>query len=136
MAEQDKIVVLQKFDSAIEASLAKSKLDAYGIPCFLTEENMASLYPGASTLLQFNVRLHLFENDVERALQLMNENNLIIADDRLATCPRCQSGNIICDFPARFTLKLSSLLNLLFFGLLFPHTKILKCLDCQHEFKD
>jgi len=60
MTERDEIIVLRKFETSIEANIVKSKLDAYGIPCFLTEENMANLYPGSSSLMNFNVRLHLF----------------------------------------------------------------------------
>jgi hypothetical protein len=37
MQEHDDIIVFQKLDNAIEANIVKSKLDAYGIPCFLTE---------------------------------------------------------------------------------------------------
>jgi hypothetical protein len=46
MQDRDDIIVFQGFDNVIEANITKSKLDAYGVPCFLTEENMASLYPG------------------------------------------------------------------------------------------
>ena len=47
MNESDnEIVVFQHFDNAIEANIAKTKLDAFGVPCFLTEENMGGLYPG------------------------------------------------------------------------------------------
>ena len=67
MTEHDEIIVLRKFETSIEANIVKSKLDAYGIPCFLTEENMANLYPGASSLMNFNVRLHLFSRDLEKA---------------------------------------------------------------------
>ena len=41
----EKIVIYQAFDTVMKANLAKTKLDAYGIPCFLTEENFTSLYP-------------------------------------------------------------------------------------------
>ncbi|MBY0435569.1 MAG: hypothetical protein K2U26_15815 [Cyclobacteriaceae bacterium] len=40
--EAGKIVVYQAYDTVMMANLAKTKLDAYGIPCFLTEENSLS----------------------------------------------------------------------------------------------
>ena len=71
------IVVYQYFDNAIEANIAKTKLDAYGIPCFLTEENMAGLYPGQN-FNAFKVRRHLFSADRERADQdLKGESSFI-----------------------------------------------------------
>jgi len=134
MQDHDSIIVFQKFDSAIEASIAKSKLDAYGIPCFLTEENMANLYPGASNLLNFNVRLHLFGHDAERARQIMSENNLRL-DDRLTRCPQCKSLNIERDFPRKLSQTIGSSLRLIFFGIFFPGRKVYRCTECEFEFQ-
>jgi Putative prokaryotic signal transducing protein len=78
--EKGDIVVFRKFENSIDANIVKTKLDAYGVPCFLTEENLSNLYPGQSFLF-FHVRLHLFATDVERANQIMEESNLSINDD-------------------------------------------------------
>lgn len=134
MEDHDAIIVFQKFDTAIEANIAKSKLDAYGIPCYLTEENMANLYPGASHLMNFNVRLHLFHYDAERARQILNENNLRINDDSITKCPRCKSNNIERDFPRKLTEKFAASLQYLFFGIFYPGKKVYRCADCECEF--
>ncbi len=134
MRERDAIIVFQKFDNAIEANIAKSKLDAYGIPCFLTEENMANLYPGASNLMNFNVRLHLFGDDEERARQIMTENNLRLNDDAITRCPKCGSKNIERDFPKKLTATFTSSLRLLFFGIFYPGKKVYRCAECDVEF--
>jgi len=134
MQDADTIIVFRKFDSAIDANIVKSKLDAYGIPCFLTEENMANLYPGASTLMNFNVRLHLFNHDAERAGQILEENNLNISDETVMQCPACRSNKIERDFPKKLTLNFSSSLRYVFFGIFFPEKKISRCLDCGCEF--
>lgn len=99
MQGHDDIIVFGKFDNAIDANIVKSKLDAYGIPCFLTEENMANLYPGANALMNFNVRLHLFGYDAERAHQIVDEKNLRVVDDSAVACPACASNNILREFP-------------------------------------
>lgn len=135
MNNSDQIVVFRKFENPIEANIVKSKLDAYGIPCFLTEENMANLYPGASSLMNFNVRLHLFAYDLERAQNITEENHLALDDESTTKCPQCKSSKIERDFPKKFSLTISSTLNLLFFGVFFPHKKIFRCLDCEFEFK-
>lgn len=78
MKNPDQIIVLQHFPHPIEASLAKSKLDAHGIPCFLTEENLANLYPLQNQ--RFSVRLHVFARDAERAREILNEEDLTNED--------------------------------------------------------
>lgn len=70
MEEQEKIIVLQAFDTPIQANLAKTKLDAYGIPCFLTDENFVSLYPIRNDIFP-GVRLYIFEADKERATEIL-----------------------------------------------------------------
>jgi hypothetical protein len=135
MEEREEIVVFRKFATAIDANIVKAKLDAYGIPCFLTEENMANLYPGASTLMNFNVRLHLFALDRERAEQILEENHLNLDDDSVTRCPLCKSSKIERDFPKNLSLTFGSTLNVLFFGVFFPHKKVFRCLECEHEFK-
>jgi hypothetical protein len=128
----DDIIVFQHFDSAIDANIAKTKLDAYGIPCFLTEENMAGLYPGLS-LNAFKIRLHLFATDRERAsMVLMNQDSVLQHEtsEMSAICPRCRSGKIARGFPK----KVADQLVYVFFGIFFPHKKVNHCLDCNLEF--
>lgn len=67
---EDKIIILASFDTVVEANLAKTKLDAYGIPCFLTEENFTNLYPIRNAIFP-GVRLHVFENDRQRAEEVL-----------------------------------------------------------------
>ncbi len=134
MQDRDDIVVLQRFDNVIEANIAKSKLDAYGVPCFLTEENMASLYPGASNMMNSNVRMHIFRHDLERARQVMGEHALTIDDDTILKCPKCGSKNIERDFPKKLTESFLSSLRYLFFGIFSPDKKVYHCMDCDTEF--
>ncbi|HMG90824.1 MAG TPA: DUF2007 domain-containing protein [Chryseolinea sp.] len=132
MQDRDDIIVFKRFDNVIEANIAKSKLDAYGVPCFLTEENMANLYPGASNMMNSNVRMHIFSHDAERARQVMAENTLTV-DDTLQ-CPNCRSKNIERDFPKKLTVSFLSSLRYLFFGIFFPDKKVYRCTDCETEF--
>ena len=136
MDERDEIIVFRKFETSIDASIIKSKLDAYGVPCFLTQENMTNLYPGASSLMNSNVRLHLFAYDIERARKITEENHLELDDESITRCPKCKSRKVDRDFPKKFSLTLPSTLNLLFFGIFFPHKKIFRCLECEFEFND
>jgi hypothetical protein len=132
MQDHDEIVVLKQFDDAIVANIAKTKLDAYGIPCFLTEENMANLYPGQNAFA-FKVRLHIFKKDTEEARRVLVEMNLPMESHELV-CPRCHSGKIQRDFPKELSLKPLGAIRVLFFGVFLPHKKVNHCLDCDYEF--
>lgn len=77
MDEQDEIIVFQRFENPIDANIIKTKLDAYGVPCFLTEENLANLIP-LQNFPAMGVRLHLFAKDVEWAKSVLTQDNLSI----------------------------------------------------------
>jgi hypothetical protein len=129
MNANDDIVVFRHYDTVIDANIAKTKLDAYGIPCFLTEENMSNLYPG-QPFLAFKVRLHLFSKDEEQAVHILEEINMSSNEDASFHCPKCGSMKITRDFPK----QLADSLTFIFFGVLFPHKKVNHCLDCDSEF--
>lgn len=129
MNDQDDIIVFRHYDTVISANIAKTKLDAYGIPCFLTEENMSNLYPG-QPFIAFKVRLHLFSKDEEKAIQILVEENVSVEADSSNRCPKCNSSRIVRDFPKQS----SENLTFIFFGVLFPHKKVNHCIDCDNEF--
>lgn len=74
MRMEDKIVVFKAFDTVMEANLAKTKLDAYGVPCFLTDENFVNLYPIRNDIFP-GVRLYIFENDKARVAEILNSED-------------------------------------------------------------
>lgn len=74
MDTQDKIIVYQAFDTIVQANLAKTKLDAYGIPCFLSDENFVGLYPIRNDIFP-GVRLHIFEADKARVGEILSDDN-------------------------------------------------------------
>ena len=129
MESSDHIIVFRQYENAIAANIAKSKLDAYGIPCFLTEENMSNLYPGPN-MFAINVRLHIFDYDKERAERVMEEENLRVDTEYTTRCPKCHSTKLERTFPK----KSADSIKYLFFGILFPDEKINHCLDCDTEF--
>lgn len=132
MEENDQIIVFKKYDSSIDANLAKTKLDAYGIPCFLTEENLTNLYP-LQNLLLFGVRLHIFSNDFHTAEQVLNETVHMAEDD--LTCPVCRSKNIKFEYSQKLTVNLGRMLMAFLAVILIPTKKIYRCQDCQREFE-
>jgi len=132
MEQEEEIIVFKGFENSIDANIVKTKLDAYGVPCFLTEENVANLYPGQNSSI-FNIRLHLFAKDKERAQQILEEGNLVL-NDQPTICPKCHSDKIERDLPKKLKPELSSIVNFFLFGIIFPNQKVYRCQDCEYEF--
>jgi hypothetical protein len=70
----EKIIVYDSYETVMQANLVKTKLDAYGIPCFLSGENFTNLIPIKNDLIQ-GVRLHIFERDTERVKEVLADEN-------------------------------------------------------------
>jgi hypothetical protein len=130
MMQQNEIIVFGEFGNVIDANIAKTKLDAQDIPCFLTEENMAGLYPGQHAFA-FRVRLHIFKTDLDKVSKMLMVHDSITAD---SICPKCQSAKTERDFPKRLKDKTLTDLMLMFFGVFIPHKKVNHCLTCDNEF--
>lgn len=125
---EDKIIVFRKFQSSIDANIAKTKLDAYGIPCYLTEENMTML---TTAFLSGGVRLHVFQQDQERVEQLLHGDlQNMTDDDGILICPKCNSKKII-------SLNKSNLhqeVNQALLGFIMGLKSKFYCQDCGNEF--
>ena len=71
---EDKIIVFESYDTVMTANLVKTKLDAYGIPCFLSDENFVGLYPIRNDLFT-GVRLHIFDKDHARVKEIVGDQH-------------------------------------------------------------
>lgn len=141
---QDYTIVIQQYDSPVEANIMRTKLEANDIPCFLSDENIVGLNPLYSVAVG-GAKLHVFEKDKERALQILketcNEEELEQEEPEHGKnlemqCPECHSFNVSYG-PAtqrRFSL-LMVLLSLLLAVYPFQSRKAWHCFDCGHEFK-
>ena len=125
MQKQEPIIVIDTFASLIEANIVKAKLDAYGIPCYLSEENVTFL---TTALLSGGIRLHIFETDKEHVLEVLTKEFLQKTDDDdLISCPNCRSKRILDVSRDRFDpAKIVKYLLQL--------SKRHYCLDCEAEF--
>lgn len=128
--KQERIIVYRSFQNSMDGNLAKAKLDAYGIPCFLTEENLANLYPIQNP--RFSVRLHIFEKDYEQAHEVLSET-VPLEDDQLTRCPRCHSTRIEKVYTRKPMSKFMAIFILLTMSLT-PIHQVSRCQDCHYEF--
>ena len=124
----EKIIIYEAYDTVMQANLAKTKLDAYGVPCFLTEENFTSWYPFRNQLFP-GVRLHIFEKDSAQVKEVLSENHL---ETDPILCPRCNAKNVTIED----TVKADGwhLLPVVLFVTSFPRNKkVYHCHECGNE---
>ena len=122
----EKIVIYESFDTVMQANLAKTKLDAYGIPCFLTEENFTGFFPLRNEIFP-GVRLHVFEMDQDRVKEVLAD---VPPDVELTLCPHCHSTNVTIE-ESKDADSRDILVQMLF--VMMPSKKVNYCNDCERE---
>ena len=132
MEARDSIIVFRRFDNVIDANIVKTKLDAYGIPCFLTEENITNLYPG-NNFITGGTRLHIFSRDEDQVKEVLSEVHLD-ENDELSRCPRCRSKNVERDISRKLHSTILRWFLVLFAVIALPAQRVNHCLDCDLEF--
>jgi len=142
----EKLVIIRNFaygpDPVSEAELARLKLEAAGIPCFLAGKEFAStswLYSGAAS----GVKLQVRQSDVERALALLGPERVAAereqggetaaGESESPACPRCHSDDVEHERFSRRFFYLSLLL--LGFPLLWV-TGGYRCRRCGHTWRE
>lgn len=70
MEDKDKIVVLKKYSSPIDANIVKGALEASGIPAGVIVDSTAN------AIWMAPVRVVVFERDLELAKQVIDETDL------------------------------------------------------------
>ncbi len=73
MNEQDELITIRQYSSNVEAHMARDILENEGIPCMLTNETFASIYPLSHTSLG-SIRLLVFKRDAQAALHTLDNN--------------------------------------------------------------
>jgi hypothetical protein len=135
---RDKFVTVASFDEPYKANIAKIKLEAEGIKCFLSGENFVATYWLLSRA-EGGIKLKVNEADAETATEILMRKEISSDahkssgfDDYDLVCPKCNSENIEYE---RYSWKMT-MLSILLFSL--PVTwlkKKYKCLVCGHIWK-
>ncbi len=130
------LVTIAQFRDLPEAGLAKSKLEAAGITCFLDNE-----YTVGANWLYSNalggVKLNVPEENAEEAKAILEENTESIASEEAeellpdSACPACGATEIETK---NYTRKFAAL-TLLISLPLFLFWKRYSCKSCGHRWK-
>jgi len=137
----DKIIVYRTFYNPIEANIIKTRLEDAEIPCFLTDENVATIQPLYNQAIG-GVKLNVFEKDVE-------EINALLADDlalevpemeaeqleEKIACENCGSTNVSYGIATKNKHSWwVAILSILLMVYPFKVNKCYHCYKCGHEF--
>lgn len=143
---EDKLVTVANFaygpDPVSQAELARLKLEAEGVDCYLTGRNFTGVYWLLSAA-GHGVQIQVKESDEKRALEILCEKKQIegeefeedLADDEEDedVCPKCNSKKIEYE---KYSNKLLYL-SLLIFRLPITYLKNrYTCQDCGHKWKE
>jgi DNA-directed RNA polymerase subunit RPC12/RpoP len=127
-------VIVAKFTTSVEANLAKSKLDAADIQCFVDNENYLYSRP-----LGY-VNLQVWEKDKEQALMILGfdaipDEETTETDDIIVVCPYCQSENVCYGINRNKANTLFIAGTFFLQSLPFYKKKIYYCNTCGKHFK-
>jgi hypothetical protein len=126
-------VIVAKFITSAEANLAKSKLDAADIQCFVDNENYLYSRPMGC------VNLQVWEKDREQALTVLGltaiPDETDETNDITVVCPYCKSENV--NYGINRNRANAFFIAGIFFmqSLPFYKKKIYYCNACQRHFK-
>src|SRR5687768_13190261 len=87
---------VQTFNDPPSAHIARLRLEADGIPCFIADENIAAT-AWHYAIATGGLKLQVPSEDADRATAALRRDQLKVAeaaDDNLQACPRCGSAEL------------------------------------------
>ena len=127
-------VIIAKFNTSAEANIAKSKLDAAEIQCFIDNENYLYSRPIGY------VNLKVWEKDKEQALMILGleltpDEESDMMDDVTVICPYCKYQDTTYGINRRMASTPFIVWEFFLQSLPFNKKKIYFCNLCEKHFK-
>ncbi len=134
-----KLITLKTFGNPIDSHLYKSILEDRDIRCYLFDENMVSLNLLHDIMIG-GIKLKINASDFEKAKKIIQEieaQPIKDKNNKIVSCPNCQSTDIISDFKSVKSLSgfFSMLIALLFTTYPLFYKNLYKCKKCGTEFE-
>lgn len=133
---RDKFITIAAFQYSSEAQIIKGRLEAEGVPVFLSDNYTIDTDPLVSNAIG-GVKLKIYTEDREKAQEVLKNINKYALDDNgdPINCPNCSSTEVelftnIKNFKALFLFLFSFLLN----ALPIYQKQDYYCLNCRREF--
>lgn len=133
------LITIKTFEQPVEAHLYLNILETEGMDAVLFDEHTVGLNPLYNLTLG-GIKLKVREEDVERALQIINEAEnrpLLNEEEQEVFCPECQSQDIMLGYRSMKKGRwIWSGLVSIFLGVLPPFgKKVNRCKACGNEFE-
>ncbi|MDB5137224.1 MAG: hypothetical protein JWP37_3827 [Mucilaginibacter sp.] len=142
MQKEEEIITFETYYDPMLAQIIRTKLEANGIPCFVTDESLGILYPvynqGGG-----GIKIKVFARDLEKCRELIAEDSELPPDfetphgaDNVVICPYCGSTNVLHVPPAENkTSWLDDVVSVIEAINPFHNEKAWHCNNCRQDFE-
>jgi hypothetical protein len=124
-------VILNSYNSYIDAHIAKGVLEERGIASWLKDENTVTIDPILTNAVG-GIKVMVAEKDAEMALGILTR---LKREQAAVTCPKCGSVNTdLVSTPRKASNWLSAITTFFLGNYAIATDKVQHCFDCGHEF--
>ncbi len=143
MSEDDKIVIFESYYDPMLAQIIRTRLEANGIPCFVSDYNTAEIIPYYNQAIG-GVKLNVFEKDLDRCHEILaidgdtNDEIYPEIDHETAAvivCPYCGSNDVKYGTDTEVKFHLPSVLVSFFTGVPVYFRTAWHCFNCGETFQ-
>jgi len=100
MEAEEQIITFETYYDPMLAQIVRTRLEDSGIPCFIADENLGTMYPLYNNAIG-GIKLKIFARDLEKCKAILAEDNNINIEeipqeelDMQVTCPICGSTDV------------------------------------------
>ena len=121
MEADDQIITFETYYDPMLAQIVRTRLEDSGIPCFIADENLGTLYPAYNSAIG-GIKLKIFARDLERCKAILAEDESLPSDEEIenaaqnnegVTCPICGSEDVKSNLPPKKLSWLGSIAALM-----------------------
>jgi len=142
--QNDKIITFKTFYDPMLAHVIRTRIEAQGIPCFLSDENFITAQPIFNQATG-GIKLNVFEHDLDKCQAILTEEVTLNVDEpaeidpdthQVMVCPFCASSNVRYGQATerRFNM-LTLVVSLFLFVYPFYNRKSWHCFNCESDFE-
>ena len=126
-------VVLNSYNTYIDAHIARGVLETEGITCWLNDENTITINPVLTNAVG-GIKVMVMEEDAQQAIEILAR----LKREQLAiVCPKCGSTNTeLVSTPRKASNWLTAIATFFLGDYAVALDKVQHCFDCQHEFEE
>lgn len=137
MEAEEQIITFETYYDPMLAQIVRTRLEDSGIPCFVADENLGTLYPAYNSAIG-GIKLKIFARDLEKCKAILTADESLPADATITdnrqpaegiTCPHCGSTDVKYNHTAK---KLSWLGSI---AAIMSNDKPLHCNHCGKNFE-